>query len=454
LYVDPLVRRLAQEQTPLPQFNSTTPSGTAWVDDLAALVDPTDVSSVIVVVLTFCFHFGIKLNERKTVLLCIRGATTFTPPPVVITIGNVTWHFSYTLPSCPVKYLGVYISGNVEQVFSFVMDELKHRIHSLHTLSLNASTRALVTNTSLLPFLSYRLTLWANSPKIPTIQAELLDYVCNGGPDTVSKSDRHIHTSRKSGGMGVRRLATALQSQLLKLMLQVLTHNPPQPQPPHVFSQPLDRTKQITHLLVRQHRQGITGHRAFNYINNYIRLLTDLKIQSPITGNQPLTLFFSAQPTADPWILDNLGQLQHHPHLQPADLTITHPHAQRAINTINSWGGTVVYTDGSATAGQAGAGYYCPSSGMTAKCRVSGVQTAGRAELAAAVGAINFHLNLPRLNATPPLLIITDYYSLASRWTTMHNTNTASITKLVNRDLWLQLHNLRHPPPPTPPPYE
>ena len=70
------------------------------------------------------------------------------------------------------------------------------------------------------------------------------------------------------------------------------------------------------------------------------------------------------------------------------------------------------------------------------------MQTSGRAELAAAVGAIEFHnQHLP----TEPLLIITDYYTLADRWPRLdravhHKSKIRSqLAKAPNRDLWFEL---------------
>ena len=57
----------------------------------------------------------------------------------------------------------------------------------------------------------------------------------------------------------------------------------------------------------------------------------------------------------------------------------------------------------------------------------------------AAVGAIRFHRTLPQ---PEPLLLITDYYALAQRWSTLDTVDITSLSKHLNRDLWYELHSL------------
>jgi ribonuclease HI len=263
--------------------------------------------------------------------------------------------------------------------------------------------------------------------------------VSQGGQVTIAKSDPHIFTSRKLGGMGTHRVATALQFKLLHLTQQTLLHATTVQS-----ATPLDCVHALTTTLITQYRRGVRGNVTYNHVHNYVQLVTVLGLDTPITGQQPITNMLQPAVAPCPWQV-KIGGKQ--PHMQPTDYALTQeiPRMKPAIDSITTWRGNVIYTDGSAKDGNAGAGFYDPSLGASASRRVTGMQTSGRAELSAALGAIDFHKqHLPN----DPLLIITDYYTLADRWPRLegpmhHKLKLGSLlAKAPNRDLWYELSGL------------
>jgi ribonuclease HI len=92
-----------------------------------------------------------------------------------------------------------------------------------------------------------------------------------------------------------------------------------------------------------------------------------------------------------------------------------------------------------------GAGVWFPSLGLQGMKRPTGLQTSGRGELTAAIGAVE-------LNPHPaqPLIILTDYkygahMGLVHRSKSLLNTHIHSMFRWKNRDLWIKLKSLWSP---------
>ena len=154
LFIDPLVRRIAQYRTPMQHFGVDFPAGIAWADDLSGVFARSDLTKVFHTVLTYCVDFGMSLNHNKTQLVAIGSSQL--PPPLVITHGHNQFTYDYVPRNTPVLYLGVYIAGSVDRVFQEIHLELDRRLQAMRTLNLDPSTRSLVVNTSVIPFLTAR----------------------------------------------------------------------------------------------------------------------------------------------------------------------------------------------------------------------------------------------------------------------------------------------------------
>jgi ribonuclease HI len=430
IFCDALVERLASISMHLSIIDLADGVGVQWADDTSAVVPEHHVHTVISVVLQFAEDFGLDVHLLKTVVLNLTSTHTRSwsvRNTTITSLPNTHTH----------KVLGVFISGTPTSVHDAVVTELRRTLDILTITNLGPSERAKVVNAKILPRLSHRLALFASESWVRDIQQELDRWVRHGGTVTLDAGSKHLHTPHSLGGYGMHYLQLRLQLQLFRVIYTSLL---PPPSPTHPLTSIHTLTKKMCYLI----RDNPSLHnRTLNPVSQYVRLIQLLGLQTPITGQPELTHYFIPPPPPLPppfyqqsgeWYV---GQCVPTNNFDTHPLVALPPHvSERLTHMSDTFPGTVVYTDGSFKDSTAGAGVCFPSMGLQAMKRPTGLQTSGRGELTAALGALE-------LNPYPtqPLLILTDYMGLVHRSHSLLNIAPHSMYRWKNRDLWLQLQS-------------
>jgi ribonuclease HI len=425
LFLDPLLRKLATLTNNLTRLKKapTAVPAYGWLDDLGLLLDKNQLQTALDIIQQFVTNFCMAVNASKTVILNLNSNST---PWFTFCNQAVQALPKHSVTKC----LGVYISGSREAIQSKLENDLGQDLNQLSMYDFDPAARALIVSRKLVPRYAYRLTLFASANNcIKTLQTRMTQWIRDGGTKKLhSASEETIFTCRPQGGLGVHRLHVRVCMQLVCLMYKTLQDYP--------LHHPLHSTKQLLTALVQTPDTS-----DLNIIHSYKTILKQCSIQSPMLGQPLITHHFQSTNTVPTmhaptgWLTTMLPKppnLQHPNNLPPAVI--------QTLQQAQDFNGEVVYVDGSAKDGHAGSSFYYPRTGLSGKQRVTGMQTSGRGEVNAIIGAIRFRT--PHL----PLLILSDCYGVIRRCNTMSHLrlDEAPSTKCrwKNRDLWHTLHEL------------
>jgi ribonuclease HI len=186
-----------------------------------------------------------------------------------------------------------------------------------------------------------------------------------------------------------------------------------------------------------------TSH--MNVIHAYKSILQQCDIQSPILGQPLITHHFQPTNTV-PTMHAPTGWLTttptHPPNTLHAPANLP-PAVLQTLQQATTFAGEVAYVDGSEKDGHAGSSYYFPHSCLGGKQRVTGIQTSGRGEINAILGAID------AAQPSVPLMILSDCYGVVRRCKTLQQMPDAERSSIMcrwkNRDLWYTLKDKIRP---------